>query len=40
MLVEQPYVIFHEQAGEAVLILRILHGRRRITKRLVDESGD
>lgn len=30
-----PWVLFYETGGESVLILRLLHGKRRITPRLL-----
>lgn len=35
MLVERPYLIFYTFDGETAEVLRILDGRRRITRKLV-----
>jgi len=36
MIAERPYVIFYEER-DIVLILRVLDGRRKITRKLVRE---
>jgi toxin ParE1/3/4 len=33
--VVRPYVIFYRASSDEVLIVRVLHGRRRITRRMV-----
>ncbi len=40
MLVVHPYLIFYEgePKGEDILVLRIVHGRRRIGRKLIDEG--
>ena len=40
MLVEAPYLIYYEPDEHGILILRILDGRRRITRKLVRKGGD
>jgi plasmid stabilization system protein ParE len=36
-----PYIVIydHEQAADLVTVLRIVHGRRRITGKLLAEAG-
>lgn len=38
MIAERPYLIFYEAAGHNVLVLRVLDGRRRITRKLLRET--
>jgi plasmid stabilization system protein ParE len=40
MVVEWPYVMLYRPVGEEVVILRVLDGRRRITRKLVRSEGD
>jgi plasmid stabilization system protein ParE len=39
MLIEHPYLIICEPAGAELVILTILHGRRRSTREL-EREGD
>lgn len=40
ILVEKPYVVFYEVMKDRVVILRVLDGRRRITRKLILGGGD
>ncbi len=37
-LSEPPYAIYYRVAGETVLILRVLHGARRVTPRMLRQG--
>jgi|GEM_PF-4839202 len=37
-VVERPYLIFYRLGENVVLVLRVLHGARRITRRLLREG--
>lgn len=39
MSVVYPYVVLYRTSLQRTLVLRILHGRRRITRKLVREGG-
>jgi toxin ParE1/3/4 len=40
MLVEHPYLLLYSFDGAAVRVLRVLHGRRRMTRKLVQGVDD
>jgi toxin ParE1/3/4 len=38
--VVRPYIVIYRISADAVMIMRVLHGRRRITRRTVSERTD
>lgn len=37
--VVKPYIIFYSHDGAAIRVMRILHGRRRITRKMISDGG-
>jgi plasmid stabilization system protein ParE len=37
-MVANPYLIFYEVAAEQVIVLRVLHGHRNITRKMLRET--
>jgi toxin ParE1/3/4 len=38
LMVANPYLIFYEVAAEQVIVLRVLHGHRNITRKMLRET--